>query len=167
MKLSLPPLAKYLFIGLVLALLLGGIGFWLNTGSQVRLEGKILKVRTIPADDAASIAVIDFRVKNLSGALFQSKRLTVVVTTAEGQVVEGVPVAQMDVDRILAYHKALGPRYTEMLKERDRLRPHTEQDRTAAASLGISERDLQRRKGLVLRLQDADGVTVEIPETSR
>jgi hypothetical protein len=76
-------------------------------------------------------------------------------------------VAQVDLDRVLDYHKVLGPRHTEMLKERDRLRPNTQQDRTAAGSFAISEKDLQSRKSLVLKLQDADGVTVEIPETGR
>ena len=167
MKLSLPPLTKFIFVGLGLALVLAGIGYWLNTGSQVRLDGKILKVRTIPADDAASIAVVDFRVKNTTRALFQLKQLTLVVTTAEGQVVEGLPVAQMDLDRVLDYHKVIGPRYTEMVMQRDRIRPNTQQDRTAAASFSISERDLQSRRSLVMKLQDADGVTIEIPETGR
>lgn len=167
MKLSLPPLTKYIFIGLGLSLLIGGIGYLLNTASQVRLDGKILKVRTVPASEAASLAIVDFRVSNPSGVLFQLKELTVVVTTATGQVVEGLPVAQMDLDRVLDYYKVLGPRYTEMLKARDRIRPKTEVDRTAAASLNIPERALQGRKSLVLRLQDADGAVIEIPETGR
>jgi len=166
-KPSLPPLTKYVLVGLALALLIGGIGFLLNTPSQVRLDGKILKVRTVPADEAASIAVVDFRVTNPSGALFQLKRLTVVVTTAAGDEVEGLPVAQIDLDRVLDYHKVFGPRYTEMLKERDRIRPKEQVDRTAAGSLSISEKDLQDRKNLVLRLQDADGAVIEIPETAR
>lgn len=167
MKLSLPPLTKFIFVGLGVALLLGGVGFWLNTGSQVHLNGSILKVRTVAADEAASIAVVDFRVENPVRTLFQLKRLTLVVTTADGLVVEGLPVAQMDLDRVLDYHKVLGPRYTDTLKERDRIRPGTQEDRTAAASFSISEKALQSRKGLVLKLQDADGVTVEIAEKGR
>lgn len=167
MKFSLPPFTKFIFIGVGLALVLVGIGYWLNTGSQVRMDGKILKVRTVPADDAASIAVVDFRVKNLTRALFQLKRMTLVVTTAEGQVVEGLPVAQMDLDRVLDYHKVFGPRYTAMLKERDRIRPGAQEDCTAAASFSISEKALQNRKNLVLTLQDADGAMIEIPETGR
>jgi len=89
------------------------------------------------------------------------------VTTADGKVVEGLPVAQADLDRVLDYHKVYGKRYTDMLKERDRIRPKTEVDRTAAGGLSISEKDLQNRKSLVLKLQDADGVTIEIPETNR
>jgi hypothetical protein len=166
-KLSLPRFTKFIGIGLVVALVLVGIGYWLNTGSQVRLEGKVLKVRTVPADDNASLAVVDFRVKNTTRTLFQLKTLTLVVTTAEGQVVEGLPVAQVDLDRVLDYHKVLGPRRTEMLKERDRIRVGTEEDCTAAGSFSISERALQSRKSLVIKLQDADGATIEIPETAR
>ncbi len=167
MKFSAPPLAKYIATGLGITLLIGGIGFLLNMNSQVRLDAKILKVRSIPADDAASLAVVDFRVKNPSGALFQLKKVTLVVTTAAGQVVEGLPVAQMDLDRVLAYHKVYGARYTEMLKERDRIRPKTQEDRTVAGSFSISDKDMQSRKSLVLKLQDADGVVIEIPETAR
>ena len=167
MKLSLPPLTKFIFIGLAVALALVGIGYWLNTGSQVRMDGEILKVRTVPAGDAASIAVVDFRVKNLTRALFQLKRLTLEVTTAEGQAVEGLPVAQMDLDRVLDYHKVVGPRYTAMLKERDRIRPNTQEDRTVAGSFAVSELALQGRGRLVLKLQDADGAVVEIREKGR
>ena len=164
---SLPPLAKFIFIGVAAVLLLAGIGYWLNMDSQVRLDVKILKVRVVPTGDSSSLAVVDFRVRNLSGALFQLKKLTIVVTTAGGEKVEGQPVTQDDLDRVLDYHGLYGKRHTEMLKARDRLRPKTEQDRTAAAGFNVSEQALAGRKGLVMKLQDADGAIIEVAETGR
>jgi hypothetical protein len=162
MKPSLPPLAKFLAIGVAGAAILAGFGLLLNRGSQVRLEGSVLKVRTIATDDNASIAVVDFRVSNPAKALFMVSELKLEVTTADGRRLEGMTVAQMDLDRVLEYNKLAGPRFNETLKERDRLRGGTTEDRTAAASFEISEKQLQARSRLVLKIRDADGVLVEI-----
>lgn len=158
---ALPPLARNLLLGLAAALVLTGAVLWLNSGSRVRLEGSILKVRVIPTDDNACLAVVDFRVKNPSSTMFQVREVHLVVTGADGAPVEGQTVTQVDLDRILDYHKLAGGRFTPVFKERDRLQPGQQADRTAAAAFAISEKALQARKGLILRVQDADGMSTE------
>ncbi|WP_321477848.1 hypothetical protein [uncultured Paludibaculum sp.] len=158
---SLPPLVRNLLLGLLSVIVLAGVVLLLNRGSQVRLEGSILKVRVVPTDDNACLAVVDFRVKNPSSTLFQVKELRIVATGADGAPIEGQTVPQMDLDRVLAYHKIAGERFTPVLKERDRLRPGATEDRTAAAGFALSEKAFGARKGLVLKIQDADGVTTE------
>lgn len=158
---SLPPLARNLLLGLVAALVLIGVALLLNSGSRVRLEGSILKVRLIPTDDNACVAVVDFRVKNPSSTMFQVNEVKLVATGADGAVVEGQTVTQMDLDRILEYHKVTGARFTPVLKARDRLQPGETGDRTVGAAFAISEKAFQSRKGLILRVLDADGASTE------
>jgi hypothetical protein len=161
---SLPPLARGIAIGLAAAALLVGLAVWLNSGSQARLEGSVLKVRTIATDEAASIAVVDFRLSNPARALFQVKQAEVVVTTASGTVVEGKAVVEMDLDRVLSYYPMTGPRFNPVLRTRERIRQGETLDRTAAGSFAIPEKDLVERRGLAIRIQDADGAVTEISE---
>ncbi|QOY90407.1 hypothetical protein [Paludibaculum fermentans] len=158
---GLPPMARNLMLGLMAVAILAGVALLVNRGSQVRLEGSILKVRVVPTDDNACLAVVDFRVKNPSSTIFQVKQLKIVVTTADGTEIEGQTVPQLDLDRVLEYHKVAGTRYTPMLKERDRLNSGVEEDRTAAAGFTLSEKVFQTRKGLTLKIQDADGMATE------
>jgi len=161
---SLPPLAKGLAFGLVAVAVIAGLALLFNRGSQVRLEGAIMKVRTISTDDNASIAVVDFRIKNPARVLFLVKEVTIAVVTADGKTVEGISVAQTDLDRVLEYYKLTGPRFNPVLRAREKLTGGIEVDRTSAASFDIPEKALLARRNLLLRIQDADGVIVEIPE---
>ncbi|MGJ5816894.1 hypothetical protein [Paludibaculum fermentans] len=158
---GLPPLARNLLLGLMAVLVFAGVAVLLNHGSQARLEGSILKVRIVPTDDNACLAVVDFRVKNPSSTMFQVKQLRIVATLADGSEVEGQTVPQVDLDRVLEYHKVAGTRYTPVLKERDRVNGGVEEDRTAAAGFTLSEKVFQARKGLTLKIQDADGMASE------
>lgn len=159
-----PSLLLYAGYGLLAVAAVVALAFLINRDKVLRLEGPILKVRTIATDDAAAVAVVDFRVRNPSAVLFQVKELTLTATLADGSTVEGVTTAEMDVDRVLAYHKTSGPRYNPVLKPRDKLRPGSEQDRTAAASFPLAEARLAARRNLVLRITDVDGGTVELSE---
>lgn len=161
---SLPPLARGIAIGVVAAAALAGLALLLNRDSQVRLNGSVLKVRTVSTDDNASIAVVDVRLENPARALFLVKEVSMSLTTAGGQTVEGVMVAQMDLDRVLAYYPLAGPRFNPTLKERDKLRQGEKFDRTAAASFPVAEKELQGRRSLVIRVLDADGAVAEIAE---
>lgn len=159
---KLPALALGLSLGLLGAGLVVGFALWLNRGSQTRLEGTILKVRTVSTDTSSSIAVIDLRVKNPARALFLVREVTVEAATGAGKVVQGVTVSEPDLDRVLAYYPATGPRFNPVLKARDRLREGETVDRTIAASFPLSEGDLAARRSLAVKILDADGALVEI-----
>jgi hypothetical protein len=77
---------------------------------------------------------------------------------------EADPVAEVDLDRVLDYYKLTGPRYNPTLKMRERFAGGETQDRTVAASFPVSEGLLASRRALVIRIEDADGVKVEIAE---
>lgn len=162
MRPKLPPLAFGLMLGLAGAALVVGLGVYLNRGSQTRLEGTVLKVRTISTGDASSIAVVDFRLTNPARALFLVREVTVEATTAGGKKLEGMTASEPDLDRVLGYYPLTGPRFNPVLKARERLRAGQTVDRTIAASFDVSEKELLSRRRLAVRIVDADGAVAEI-----
>ena len=158
------------FLGIGLAVVAIALGFVLigTKGSHLDLQGKILKVRTLPTDEKSSIAVIDFRVKNEATRQdFVVNDAVVVVTTAEGKQVEGDTVARTDVNRVFDYYKMLGPKYNETLIMRDKVRGGQTMDRMVAATFPLAETDIENRKAITLRLHDVDGPTFELSEAGK
>jgi hypothetical protein len=154
-------------IGLVVVAIALGITLWGTKGSHLQLEGKILKVRTLATDDKNSMVVVDFRVTNQSRLNFVVEDATVVVTTPEGKVLECDPVARQDVNRVMDYYRMLGPKYNETLIQRDKVAGGRTMDRMIAAAVPLTEQDLEKRKGLAVRLHDVDGPTFDLIESKR
>ncbi len=155
------------FLGVGLAVIAIGLGvtFYGTQGAHLNLEGKILKVRTLPTDEKTALIVVDFRVTNqATKQTFVVKDAVVVVKTAEGKDIEADTVARTDVNRIFGYYKMLGPKYNETLIMRDKVGAGQTMDRMIAATAPLPESDIERRKGLTLRLHDVDGPTFELKE---
>ncbi|MBI4889544.1 MAG: hypothetical protein HY821_02895 [Acidobacteria bacterium] len=163
-KPAMPGWLKLLLAGMAAGLVIVGIGLLLNRGSQVRLDGSVLKVRTVATDTSASVLVVDLRLKNPARALFWVKEVTVSIVDASGKLVEGQTVAEPDLDRVLTYYPLTGPRYNPTLKVRDKIRRDESCDRTVAAAFAVGEKEVLGRRKLVVRIVDADGVVVEIAE---
>jgi hypothetical protein len=162
---KLPAFSGALLVGLaVVAIALVGVMF-LNRGSHVRLAGAVLKVRLAPTDTESAIAILDMRLRNPASVPFMVRQVTVHLVEGRGTGRDGDPVAQMDLDRVLEYYKLVGPRYTPMLLPRQRVQPGETLERTVAGSFAVSEAALERRKMLVVRIEDVDGNVTEIEET--
>ena len=150
-------------IGLVMiAILVAGV-FYTQRGAHIQVTGQILKVRTAPLDEHSSAAVIDFRLTNPADYPFQVNYVTVVQEGASGQP-EGTTVSNADTDRLLAGVPLLGQRYNPTLMARVRLGPHETRDYMVAARFEVPETDLEKRKRLVLRIDEVDGAASEISE---
>jgi hypothetical protein len=154
-------------IGLVVVgvLLFGGL--FSTRKAHVNLDGKILKVRTMPTDDKNSIVVVDFRLANDSNIPFVANEAFIYVTGPDGKEVEGVTVARRDMDRVFQYYKLLGPKYNEALIIKDRVKPGEKMDRMVAAAMPVPESDVTNRKALKLRLVDIDGPKYDFTETKQ
>ncbi len=161
---KLPPVLKFTLVGLVAVAAVAGMFFLANRGQQVRLDGQILKVRTISTDEASSIAVVDFRINNPAKVDFMVRSAQVILTSANGDVTTVDPVAELDLDRVLNYYPAAGPRFNPTLKARERIRGAAVVDRTIAGSFPLPESALAARKSISLKIEDADGVIVDIAE---
>lgn len=148
----------------VIALAVAGI-FYIQRGAHLALPGKVLKVRTVPLDDNSSLAVIDFRVTNSSDYPFQVHSVTVVLEDAAGNGTEGQTASEMDVRRVFAGMPLLGKQYNEVLKERDRIGPHSTADRVVMARLEVPEQKLAARRRFLVRIEEVDGAVSEFGET--
>jgi len=161
---KIPVFARFLAVGLVIVAIVVWLALVKNKGAHVRLEGSILKVRTLATDEHNSIAVLDIRVNNPADVVFVVKEVELTVEDAQGQPVTGTTIAQMDLDRVLEYNKLVGPRYTPVLLARSKLTGGVPVDRTVAASFPIAESALASRRNLRLKIADVDGPTAEIAE---
>ena len=63
-KLKIPVSPAALGGGLVAVVCMVGFVFYVQRGAHIELTGKVLKVRTAPLDENASIAAVDFRVSD-------------------------------------------------------------------------------------------------------
>lgn len=164
-RIQIPALLQWSAAGLAIVAVLAGIGYWLNLGSQARLEVQWLKVRTIATGAESSLAVFDIRVHNPSRVLFQVKEVEVALIENGGTRQEGLVAAQTDLDRVLGYYPLAGPRHNPVLLFRERIRGGETADRTVAASFSVPVQALESRRSFELRIQDADGAVVVSAES--
>lgn len=156
----------WIFVGagaLIVALFVAGL-VYLQWGAHVELKGAILKVRTAPADENSSIAVLDFRFVNPSDYPFIVRRVDVYLEEAGGRVHEGSVISETDAKRLFDALPLLGQKYNESLLIRTRIRPRESMDRMIAARFELPEASLASRKRLWVRVEDVDGAVSEIAE---
>jgi hypothetical protein len=165
-RIRVPALAWWSLAGLGVVALLAAAGYWLNLGSQARLEVRWLKVRTIATGPESSLAVFDLRIHNPSRVLFQVKEVEAAVVDSGGARQEGLVAAEADLDRALGYYPLAGPRYNPVLRFRERIRSGETVDRTVAASFSVPVQALESRRRFEVRIQDADGEVVTAAEPS-
>lgn len=137
---------------------------YMQRGSHIEPTGKILKVRTLPADENSSVAVIDFRVENTSNFGIIVREVTVTLEEPNGKIDDGAAVSEMDAQKLFQYYPVLGQKYNETLKVRDRIKAHETMDRMIAVRFEIPLAQVDARKNLRLRVEDVDGPFGEIVE---
>ena len=156
----------FLGIGLAIVAVLLAVTFVGTRGSHLSLEGKILKVRTMPTDERNCIVVIDFRATNTASRTpFVVKDAEVSVTTADGKQVQAMTIARRDIDRIFQAYKLIGPKYNQTLIMRDKIAGGETIDRMIAAAVPLPESDVQKRKDLSVTFIELDGATSTISES--
>lgn len=158
---DVPPLVKYTLAGLVAAALAVGLAIWGNRGSQVRLEVEEVKARTVGTDDSSSILILELRIRNPAQTPFVVREVRMKASTQGRGEAEGMVVSEMDLDRVLDYYKQLGPRYNPTLKVKEKLGGGAAEDRTVAASFPWPEAALLARSGVIVEIEDVDGVVVK------
>ncbi|MCL4795876.1 MAG: hypothetical protein KJZ84_15050 [Bryobacteraceae bacterium] len=153
---------RYIAIGLALATALAGLWLMLSGRTVARLDGGILQVRSVATDTRAQVVILDVRVSNPGRALFMVKSVSVLIEDAEGTLLEAEAAAEPDIDRLLDYHKLLGPRYNPTLKSRQRIEPGQTSDYTIAGAFLLTEAELAQRRSLRVRIVDVDGAQADL-----
>jgi hypothetical protein len=128
-----------------------------NRGSHLRLQGKIMKLRTGPLDEGNSIAVLDFRVENPSDLPFTVRNVEITLERPNGETDDGVTVSKSDLKLVFQYNRFLGDQYNDGLGLKDAIAPHTTVDRTVAARFAVSGQEMDKAKAVRLNIQDMNG----------
>lgn len=153
---------RYTLLGLLLVALIAGFVFWMNMGSQVRLGVEVLKIRTIETSESSALLIAELRISNPAKVPFVVREVRVAVAGSQGGTTAGDAVAQGDLDRVLSYYPAEGPRYNETLKVRSKIAGNSRTDWTVPASFAVSQADLDARRSLEIEIEDVDGVRVKV-----
>jgi hypothetical protein len=160
---------KRLLIFFVLGIVAVGAGVFIavsgNKGSHLRLEGKILKVRTGSLGDGNSIAVLDFRVENPSDVPFVVGNVEVSLEKKNGEMLDGATVSKSDFKQLFQYNRFLGDQYNDGLGMRDTIAPHAKVDRMVAGHFEVGNKDLDSAKAVHLTLHDVDGPSWETSQS--
>ena len=154
----------FLGIGLAVVAVAVAMTLWGTRGSHLELDGKILKVRVLSLNPNASIVVVDFRAANPSDLVFLVKNVTMTLTPATGEAVEGTPISKFDVENVFKYEKLLGEKYNDVLSIRDKIAPHQTADRMVGARFELGEAAIDARKSIQLQIEDMDGAIAVIPD---
>ena len=156
------PLVLAFSLAVVIVLVVIAGFFWVQRGAHLELRGQILKVRTAPLDENQSVAVVDFRFLNLADYEYNVFKVTVIVEDKAGMSIEGMTISETDARHLFEALPLLGEKYNPSLIMRNRIPPHATEDRMIAASFPMAEEQLDMRRGITVRIQEADGVVSEI-----
>ena len=151
-------------IGIVCIAIAVAAVFYMQRGAHIDVKGSILKVRTAPLDDNSSFVAIDFRAANPADYPFMVRNVTVILEDKSGKQIEGQTATAEESARIMQDLPLLGPKYNDVLVERDKVMPHATLDRMVVAKMGVPEAQLQTRKRFIVRLEEVDGPVSEITE---
>jgi hypothetical protein len=157
------PLMTFGLAVLVVAAVIAAV-FYVQRGSHLELQGRILKVRTAPLDENSSVAVVDFRFQNLADHDFEVLKVTVTMEDSSGAKVDGATISELDAGRLFQAIPLLGQKYNPSLIVRNSIPPHATEDRMIAARFEVPEEKLTKRKQLWLHIQAYSGPVSEIKE---
>jgi hypothetical protein len=135
-----------------------------NVKNHLVMNGTILNVRTLALSDGASLAIVDFRLKNPSAVPFVVSGVVMTIQPASGAVVTGDPVSKSDVDTEFQFHPAVGPKFHDVLSLQDQIQGGQTLDWMAVARFDLPSSALDQRKTIHLHIEDVDGAVTDFSE---
>ncbi len=151
-------------IGVVCVAVAVGAILYMQRNAAVGITGNVLKVRTAKLDDNSSVAVVDFRFTNPSDVPFVVRTVTVNMEDPKGDWLVGQTISEMDAKRMFELLPLLGQKYNDTLIMRQKIAPHTSEDRMVSARFEIPEEQLNARKRFLVKIEEVDGKISEISE---
>ncbi len=152
----MPRFFYFILIGVAVVALAVGLIFYTTADAHLELRGEILQTRVLSLDETSVLAVMDFRATNPSRLRFVAQQVTARVQKEDGSWVDGMTVSRLDMDRVFELRKEVGTKHNEMLVLKDAIAPGATVDRMAAASFPLTEAEFEKRRALVLRVQEID-----------
>ncbi|MBI2686428.1 MAG: hypothetical protein HYX27_08940 [Acidobacteria bacterium] len=149
-------------IGLLIVGVLISGGLLATRGTHLTLDGSIRKTRTAGLSATRSVIVLDFRATNPADYPFVVKTVEVEITLADGRRAIGQFIPEVDAKLLFPALPALGEKLVPSIATGEKIAKKQTVERMAAASFEAPESDIAARKGVVLRLRDADGPVAEL-----
>lgn len=158
-------MTKGLAVTFAVGLLVIGAVVWgvlySKQGAHLVPQASILKIRTIKVEDLHSLAVIDFRLTNNADYAMTIRRADMTIETKDGRTIEGSAVSAEDANKVFTYYPLLGERFNDPLMIRDKVPPHQTVDRMMVFQIELPFADVETRKKVSMRIEDATGPVVE------
>jgi hypothetical protein len=163
-------MSKGFLVTFLIGLAVVSVAIWIvftrQAGAHIDPKGSILKVRTIKLDDTTSAAIVEIRLSNDADYQLVVRTIETKAITGKGEQ-QGNAVAEMDVKGLYRNYPVLGEQYNPVLKERDKVPPHSSIDREVCAQFMIPVEELDGRKDLIVAVEDITGPTAEMHEKKR
>jgi hypothetical protein len=137
-------------------------GFISTKGNHLEPSGKIGKVRAQKVDDNEMIVIVDFNLKNDADIPLVVRNVESRIDLADGSSVDGNLIAGADLANFFRNYKEIGEQYNAPLKARESLGGHQAVDRMVGLRFDVPEETLQKRKDIVLRIEDVTGPVLEL-----
>jgi hypothetical protein len=151
-------------VGLALiALAVAGVLF-MQRGSAIDMQVRVLKARTAPLDEESTVAVLDFRLTNPSNLILEVRQLEVEMVDPGGANTTGGVISEGDAKRVFEAVPALGPKFLETLSMRTRIDPRSTKDYMVAARFDTPVAKVDARARFILRIEEVDGKSFDFPE---
>ena len=147
----------------IIALAVGGV-LWMQRGSAIDFEARILKARIAPLDENSTVAVLDFRLSNPSNLILEVRRVEVEMVDASGAHITGDVISEGDTNRVFEAVPVLGTKYLPNLSMRQRITPHSTADYMTAARIPVPLAQVEARARFVLRIEEVDGKSFDFME---
>ncbi|MDQ1474126.1 MAG: hypothetical protein QOJ99_5606 [Bryobacterales bacterium] len=149
-------------ISLAVIALLVWQGFVSTKGNHLVPTGKIGKVRAQKVDDNEMIVILDFNLKNDSDREMVVRNVEPSIDTADGSPVNGSMIAGKDLANFFRNYPEVGEQYNVPLKARETIAGHEAIDRMVGIRFDMPEETWQKRKDVVLRIEDVTGPIAEL-----
>jgi hypothetical protein len=137
-------------------------GFASTKGNHLDPTGKIGKVRAQKVDDNEMIVILDFSLKNDADIAMVVRNVEASLDTADGSTVSGSLIAGVDLANFFRNYPDIGEQYNSPLKARESIAGHQSIDRMVGIRFDVPEEVVQRRRDVVLRIEDITGPVAEL-----
>lgn len=153
---------KIFGVGIAAVIVIVALVFFVKRNDHLAPQGTVLKARTIDLNETTSLLLLDIRLVNDSNVNMAVSNITMSIDLKDGGSVEGHVLGKSDLMGTFGYFPLLGEKYNEALAARDEIGGHAKVDRMVAASFDVPLAQMDSRKKVTLRVEDASGAVAEI-----
>ncbi len=149
---------RALLAAMLLFLILAGCGRYM------KLDGVITRVRVVETGSGRNVLVAEFDITNTASVPYIVREAELEIPDDSGPLL-GAAVAVRDAQTLCRHMASLNQDCAQPLTPRERIAPGASVRRLVAASFPKTARELEQRKGLLLRIRELDRMQTEIRET--